>query len=235
MSQKDIWDGSALTEADKTITKVKYEGNEIKANHFICGTSLSSISFIKAITENIKSSGSFIVDIYCISNPCNYANGEDPELCHLKQYKNNVYLINDVCITSFEHTEECQHQLVQLYYNTFKPTDLIILSSMHRSLYHGQTNVPSLYILSETGEKPKFPQPNIVCGLAAGFFNYSALTKTKCCIWEIVEEDFGGSTASFHLWAEKIKDLISIDVSKVSSRAAKFNELRHNDMGLVYT
>lgn len=235
MSQKDIWDGSALTDADKIITKVKYEGNEIKANHFICGTSSSSISLIKAITENIKPVGSFILDIYDISNPCNYANGEDPELRHIKKFKNDVYLINDVCITSFDHTEDCQHQLVQLYYNTFKPTDLIILNSMHRSLFHGQTNVPCLYILSESDEKPKFPQPNIVCGLAAGFFNYSVFAKAKCCIWEIVEDDFGGSAASFRLWAEKLKDLISIDVSKVTSRASRYNELKQNDMGLVYT
>lgn len=235
MSQKDIWDGSALTDADKTITKVKYEGSDIKANHFICGTSVSSISLIKAITENIKPIGSFILEVYDISNPCNYANGEEPELNLIKKFKNDVYLVNNVCIASFEHAEDCQHQLIQLYYSTFKPTELIILSSMHKSLYHGQTNVPSLYILSESGEKPKFPQPNIICGLAAGFFSYSALTKTKCSIWEVVEEDFGANTASFRLWAEKLKDLISIDVSKIAIRAVRFNEIRQNDMGLVYT
>ena len=62
MSQKEIWDGSALTEADKTLTKVKYEGSEIKAKHFICGASPTSIPLIKALTENNKPVGSFILD-----------------------------------------------------------------------------------------------------------------------------------------------------------------------------
>lgn len=235
MSQKEIWDGSALTEADKTLTKVKYEGSEIKAKHFICGASPTSIPLIKALTENNKPVGSFILDVYDISNPCNYANGSEAELNLIKKFKNDVYLINDVCITPFEHTEDCQNQLVQLYFNTFKPTDLIILNSMHRSLFHGPTSVPSLYFLSNFGETPKFPLPNIVCGLAAGFLNYSSITKTKCSIWEVIEEDFGATSSSFHLWAEKLKDLISIDVSNVTTRAVKFNELRRNDMGLVYT
>ena len=175
MESKDIWDGSALTESDKTLTKVRYEGSPITANSFICAVSTSSLSLIKAISEKSRPVGHFIVELYDINEPCQYANGNDSEINIIKTFKNPVILMDNVCLISFEHIFRCSHEIVRIFYETFKPKNVIVLESMHRSLFHGNTEVPSLYILSETVEQPKLPLPNLISGLSAGLLNYSTL------------------------------------------------------------
>ncbi|OHT08152.1 hypothetical protein TRFO_23436 [Tritrichomonas foetus] len=233
---KQIWDASALSEVDKTVTKVKYEGSEIKANHFVLATSPSSFALINSITEKVKPSGAFVLDIYDLEDSCQYANGDDTPLHHFKTIKNSVYLINDTCLIAFEHIDGCQHEIVKLFYETFKPTNLLILNSMHRSLYHGETDTPALYILSEMeSDSPKLALPNIVCGIASGFLSYAKLFNAKCQILQVIEEDYGASASSIRLWAEKLLPILELNVDQVSANAVKKYSLRSNDMGLLYT
>lgn len=235
MESRDIWDGSALTESDKTLTKVRYEGSPIAANSFICAVSNSSLSLINAITEKSRPVGHFIVELYDINEPCQYANGNDSEINLIKSLKNPVILMDNICLISFEHNFRCSHDIVRVFYETFKPKNVIVLDSMHQSLFHGKTEVPSLYILSENVERPKLPLPNLISGLSAGLLNYSTLYNANCRIWEMIEEDFGPSSSSYKIWAAKINEILPLDISAIVSRAVTLNHIRENGMGLVYT
>ena len=234
-----IWDPSALTENDQTIAKVKYEGDNINAEHFIIASSLSSFSLIDAITKNAKQAGSIVLNVFELDEPTKYSNGEESNVRLLRTLKNKVFLVENTCILSLEHTSGCESDLVKLFYETFKPKDVIVLSSTHLSLFNGNADVPTLFSLSEDSNNENglqtLPLPNIICGIAAGFLLFAKVYNSKCKILQMVEDDYGPSAEVFKLWAENISSLIKLDVNDVAKEALVSFDLRSNDTGLLYT
>ena len=229
-----IWDSSALFEEDRVHISAEFEGEAKAGLVCVVATTKSGRALLSAIVKGSSQSGAFVITKSEITNPAEYANGSDLEVRQIEKRKIPVYVSNKACLVSIDC--DVPRSFISLLFTALKPVEVIVLHSIHASLFRGDVSVPSLFLLSPGDSKgPRFPVPNVVTGLAAGFVTYSEFYRVKCRSLVVIEEDFGATKDSLLLWARAIADLVSFDIDSVSRAALDIVTVGGESLGLIYS
>jgi hypothetical protein len=145
-----------------------------------------------------------------ILNPAEYANGGEKEARVTQTVAIPIYQIGAVVLIPFAEAPKCPHLIVAAFYDTFR-VPVIVLDSMHASLFVGPVDIPSRMTISAAVSDPTFGVANSIGGLAAGLLIYGKFRGVECRVVEVVEDDFGPSRESFGLWLEALEGLIEIE------------------------
>lgn len=235
MTTPPIWDQTIVEEEDRYFSELKWSGQIPSNSRLICSTTKSSNSFISSILGNLKPIGVIDEVINEVLNAFEYVNGAPPNTKISKVIHHDVFLFNDTIFISFAEIGSNPNILIKFVFETFKPTDLIILNSVHESLYHSKLEViPSLFTLS-TYEPNTVAAPNILSGIPAGFLTYSDAYKVKCSVYLIVEDNSGSSLKSMNLWSHIIAPLLNLNESELAYKAAKKDAYSRADLNTLYS
>ena len=232
-----------LTEGDHEFSSMKYVGEDISNKICICSVSNSSSSLLSAITEEINPIGFFIINISDIINPIDFANGSEPCLKFVRSFRNEVFKIGEITLIIFEKPNLCAKQSVDTIFEMVKPQEILVLDSIPKSSFVGETDFPTTYILpnqifkreTENIEYPILPAVNKVSGVGAGLLIRGEIENVKARFVQVVEDDKGPSINSLTLLAKEVSKYIQIDINAKTKLAYIISKNRLTNSHGIYS
>lgn len=238
MSQ--IWDGSSLSDADRYMTEVRYSGAEINSRMCICSASLTSNHLLASLSVNLKKVGSFVLSLFRVASPVDYANGLNSQRERMRDVSYDVFRTDDSLFSVIllgSADKISQNELVKCVIDTVRTEEFIVLDSIRESYYVGNGGAPKLLMFGADGNGiEKLAQPNVISGLSAGISIFSEINHISCKVAIVIEEDFGATKESLRLWAQYIKSRgLDFDIDNVVLSADRINEDNQSFLNHLYT
>jgi hypothetical protein len=232
-----IWDPSALSEVDRLSYALTYVGPTTTAAHCICGTSSSAAFLIRALVSKLAAPriGAFEIQVSTITNPGDYANGADKATRPSHTATIPVHQAGSALLIALDAAPKCPHLIAPAIHDAFH-APVTVLDSVHQSLFVGEVTVPSLIVLSASGNDARFGVANSIGGLAAGIATYAVFHRVGYRVLEIVEDDFGASREEFELWLGALTDEVAVgDAEGVVAAACAIAGLRAGTFCGIYS
>jgi hypothetical protein len=179
---------------------------DIKSSTCICATTTSPCSFLAAIVEGQQPTGYFIVTIHDIMNPIDYANGSEPSTKFIRSYRNR---------STF-----CVFQIVTSIFDLVAPERIIVLGSISKTNFVGETAVPRLFLLSAAaGDEERLPPPNTIRDVSAAILTIGLARGIPVKVWHVVEDPAGPSVDSMSRLGQVVAAIVPIDLPTVAGHA----------------
>lgn len=230
-----MWDFGQLSQADRLLDKIVYEGDDISCNTCICAVNNTSSAVINSIVKKMTPVGYIIDKEMEIINAEEYANGGNADLQQVGEKKHPVYKYNGIVL--FNLSEQIFNHVgcARVIINSTKAQEIKIITSTHQSLLAGYFEAGKLFILSTKPEENSYPAPNIINGIAAGVLTLSEQANIHCVVYNAIEFDYGASLEVMEALVSAISDLLKLDVKKAAASAIDLYQLSNAELDHLYS
>ena len=219
-----IFDFVDLSVGDHEVAAVKYIGSDIKCRTCVVGASSGACAFIGEATKSLNPIGVFVITLHDISNPIEYANGSEPQLSFVRDFRNEVFRIGNSVLIQFEESKLCMHECVNNVIEMTKAEDIIVLTSADRESFIGPIEPPKLFALSTIDEETVklLPYPNKIENIAAGFLTLGPLHNIRVRVLHLVEDSMNMTSEAVEMWIQELSGILSDqNITDLADRASR--------------
>jgi hypothetical protein len=153
-------------------------------------------------------------------NPIDYANGSEPSTKFVRSYRNEAFVANGVTFLLLNRSSFCVFDIVTSIFDLVSPEQVVVLDSVSKGSFVGETSVPKLFLLSaETGDQDRLPVPNSIRDVSAGILAVGLSRGVPVNVWQAVEDQSGPTIEGMSLIGEVVRGFVPIDLPTIAGRA----------------